>query len=84
MIDYILLLTVLISLATDIWKRKIYNVVILPAIATGLILNSINADLEGFVFSGSGLLLGLGLLLVPFLLGGIGAGDVKLLTAMVH
>jgi prepilin peptidase CpaA len=35
--------------------------------------------LEGFLFSASGLVLGIAVFIVPFLLGGMGAGDTKLM-----
>ena len=47
-----------------------------------LIYHSISFGVQGFLFSGAGFLVGLGLLLIPFMLGGIGAGDVKLLVAI--
>lgn len=82
MIEYVLLTLILISFVTDIHKRKIYNAVTLPVIASGFILNIIYAGFNGFILSGSGFLLGLALLFIPFLVGGIGAGDVKLFAAI--
>lgn len=80
---YLILSTVLlISFVTDIKERKILNIVTFPAILFGLIYHSILNGMSGIAYSGLGFLLGFGLLLVPFLLGGMGAGDVKLMAAI--
>ena len=79
LIDGILLITVGICLATDIKEQKIYNKVLLPALILGLVANVFVNGLPGLKSSGLGLLLGMGLLILPFLAGGIGAGDVKLM-----
>lgn len=81
-IDSILALLVLFSIYTDLKERKILNVVVMPAILTGLVLNAYAGSMKGFLFSLQGAGLGLLLLLVPFILGGFGAGDVKLLVAI--
>jgi len=81
-IDGILALLVLFSIYTDIRERKILNVVVGPAIVAGIILNVYEFGIEGLLFSLQGAGLGLILLLVPFILGGFGAGDVKLLAAI--
>jgi prepilin peptidase CpaA len=81
-INIVLITALLISLITDISKRKILNIVTLPTILFGFIYNTFNNGLDGFLFSGKGFLLGLSLLLIPYLLGGMGAGDVKLMAAI--
>jgi prepilin peptidase CpaA len=81
-INIVLITALLISLITDIKNRKILNIVTLPAIIIGLIYYTTVQGLEGFLFSGKGFLLGLSLLLIPYLLGGMGAGDVKLMAAI--
>ena len=75
-------LVLVISVITDFQNRKILNIVTLPAILGGCMYHFYTAGLEGFYFSGQGFLVGLGLLIIPFLMGGIGAGDVKLLAAI--
>ncbi len=80
MANWILLwLIVLISLYTDLMERKIYNKVLLPGVLLALGLNLWEAGMAGMLASVKGLLIGLGIFLIPFLLGGIGAGDVKLM-----
>jgi prepilin peptidase CpaA len=71
-----------VSLITDLSSRRILNIITFPAILLGFILHTASAGLEGFFFSGIGFLVGLGLLLIPFFLGGMGAGDVKLMAAV--
>jgi len=78
--DYILLLVVLISLITDIKSRKILNIVTYPAMLIGLAANMyILGPLPGAVFSIKGLILGILIFWIPFAMGGLGAGDLKLL-----
>ncbi|MFC4737270.1 prepilin peptidase [Bacillus daqingensis] len=64
---------------TDLSDRKIYNNVLLPVLAAAFLLHGLQAGLSGFGYSFLGLFTGLGLLIIPYLLGGMGAGDVKLL-----
>jgi len=67
---------------TDLRSQKIYNIVLLPAVLAAVSLNTFFVGAEGFLASVQGLLLGMALLLIPFVAGGIGAGDVKLLGAV--
>lgn len=81
-IEIVLAIALLISLITDIKHRKILNVVTLPLILFGFVYFTITNGWEGILFSGKGFLVGFGLLLIPYLLGGMGAGDVKLMAAI--
>lgn len=82
MINIILLLVLTLCVITDIKSRKILNIVTLPSIIIGLAYHINSNSLEGFLYSGKGFLVGFFLLLIPFMMGGIGAGDVKLLAAI--
>lgn len=82
LINVVLFIVLGISVVTDLRKRKIFNVITIPAILFGLIYNTYQAGLEGLYFSSIGLLIGFFLLFIPFVLGGMGAGDVKLLAAI--
>jgi len=75
----ILIIVLVVSLFTDLKERKILNAVTVPAAIVGLCYNCATGGLAGVKFALSGLLVGMGILLIPFLMGGIGAGDVKLL-----
>ncbi|UTR11519.1 prepilin peptidase [Evansella sp. LMS18] len=81
-INAVLGVALVVSLITDIRSRKILNIVTFPAILFGLIYYSIADGFSGFLFSGAGFLVGFALLLLPYLLGGMGAGDVKLMAAI--
>lgn len=67
---------------TDYRKRLIENRLTLPAIAVGFLLNFIGHGWQGILLSSLGLMTGIGLLLIPFLFGKLGAGDVKLIGAI--
>lgn len=81
-IDFSLVLLVTTSALFDVRTKRIPNNLTLTAIIFGIFLNVIFRKFEGFVFSGLGFLLGLGILLFPFILGGMGGGDVKLMAAI--
>lgn len=66
----------------DLRTQKIPNVLTLPSAIFAVTYHSILNGVEGFLFSTGGLLTGAGLLLIPYLLGGMGAGDAKMLGAV--
>ncbi|MCK4858007.1 MAG: prepilin peptidase [candidate division Zixibacteria bacterium] len=72
----------LLAMYTDYRWRIIPNRLTLPAIGLGLILNFAGNGWQGLLFALVGLAVGFGLMLLPYLLGGMGAGDVKLLAAL--
>ncbi|WP_100400296.1 A24 family peptidase [Bacillus sp. FJAT-44742] len=78
-IDIFLILVLVICVATDIKSRKIYNKVIYPSLLAAFIYHLAAGGWEGLSHSFIGFLIGMGLLFIPYALGGMGAGDVKLL-----
>ncbi|MCL6560136.1 MAG: prepilin peptidase [Firmicutes bacterium] len=78
-IDLILFIVLIICLYTDLTARKIYNFILLPAFLFAFIFHLAAGGLSQGLWSLQGLALGIALLFIPFLTGGIGAGDVKLL-----
>lgn len=66
----------------DLRTRKIPNYLTLGAALAGLTFNLIVAGWGGLVDGLLGLLLGFGFLILPYLMGGMGAGDVKALAAL--
>lgn len=80
LLNILLIAVLMICFITDIIKRKIYNMVILPSLCIAVILNVWFRGIEGISFSLIGFVTGLAILLIPYLLGGMGAGDVKLLA----
>lgn len=67
---------------TDAWKFKIYNSVTIPLILSGILFHSVTHGSPGFVHSIGGLAIGFLLLLFPYVLGAMGAGDVKLMAGI--
>jgi prepilin peptidase CpaA len=73
---------VLVAAIIDAWKFKIHNALTLPLLVAGLFYHAVVGGPAGLVGSFLGALLGFGLLLAPYLMGGLGGGDVKLLAAV--
>ena len=73
----------LIAVYTDIRARVIPNIITFPAIFCGMVFHLWHMGWnEGLFFALKGLVVGGGLLIIPFILGGMGGGDVKLLAAV--
>lgn len=66
----------------DFRTRKIPNAITLPAALTALLYHSLAPGGSGILLALAGLAVGFALLLLPWLLGGGGMGDVKLLAAL--
>ena len=68
-----------VAVTIDLRTQRIPNLLTFPAAALTLIYCSITNGLNGFLFSAVGLLVGISLFIIPYLLGGMGAGDAKLM-----
>jgi len=66
----------------DLRTKRIPNWLTLPAILLGLAVNAVLSGAAGLWASFLGTAVGAALLLVPFAMGGMGAGDVKMLAAV--
>ncbi|GAU76341.1 prepilin peptidase [Fusibacter sp. 3D3] len=75
----LLVALVAIAIITDIKSRRINNKLILVGILSGICFSVGIRGLTGIIYSGSGFIFGFVLMIVPFLLGYLGGGDVKLL-----
>jgi len=75
----IVLVASLIAAATDIWKFRVYNVLTFPLLCTGL---AYHGWFGGIGNSLMGALTGFAALIVLHMLGGMGAGDVKLMAGV--
>ena len=82
MTEIILLLILGMAIASDLRWRTIPNWLTGPSILVGLGLHTVMNQLTGFVFSLEGAVLGLGLFVILYVCGWMGAGDVKLLAAV--
>lgn len=71
-----------VAAVTDLWKFKVHNLLTIPLLLSGLAYHGIWEGWEGFVVSVLGGLSGFSLLLAFYMLGGMGAGDVKLMAAL--
>ncbi|MHB9095461.1 MAG: A24 family peptidase [Eubacteriales bacterium] len=83
MTSVILTLTIVgLAALCDIGTKRIPNLITLPAVVLGLIINTYYSGVTGLGGALAGTLAGISLLIIPFALQGIGAGDVKLLAAV--
>jgi prepilin peptidase CpaA len=80
--NYLLIILLIICVVTDLKERKIYNKVLLPSFIIALTIHIFADGLSGLTSSILGALVGLSILLIPYLMGGMGAGDVKLLAVV--
>lgn len=80
LLNMLLFAVLVICVITDLRCRKIYNFVVFPALIIAVCLNGFLLGISGISNSLIGFIVGLGILIIPYLFGGIGAGDVKLLA----
>ncbi|MBO9597263.1 MAG: prepilin peptidase [Cohnella sp.] len=78
--DFMLVMLMAVCVFTDLKSRKIYNVVVYPALLWAIGVHALTGGWSGLAHSLLGFAVGLCLLLIPYLMGGMGAGDVKLLA----
>ncbi|MCK4507061.1 MAG: prepilin peptidase, partial [Desulfuromonadales bacterium] len=72
----------ILACTTDTFKHKIPNLLNACLLVAGVILSTMALGMQGFLMSLSGFGLGIGLLIIPYIMGGMGAGDVKALGAL--
>ncbi len=77
-----LLIILIITLYTDLVHKKIYNVMTIPGICVGIGINVLLWGWTGLGQSFLACLLGLFIFFIPFMMGGMGGGDVKLMAAI--
>lgn len=68
--------------ASDIWRRKIPNLLTFTGCFFAILIHSYLGGVEGAKESLLGILVGFFLFLLPFLMSGMGAGDVKGFAAL--
>jgi prepilin peptidase CpaA len=71
-----------VSAVIDFRTQKIPNLITFPSMIVALSYHGFIKGLDGLLFSLVGLAVGVGLLLLPYLMGGMGAGDAKLMGAV--
>ena len=77
----LLLFGMTVAVLRDIESCKVPNYVTFPLMLAGLAWHGGMDGLSGLGFSAAGLSLGIAVFIIPYILGGMGAGDVKLLGA---
>jgi prepilin peptidase CpaA len=78
----VLFAALVVSAYTDIARNRVYNWCTFPAILAGLVAGYLQGQWWGLFHSVFGLLLGVGLFILPYRFGLIGGGDVKLIGAV--
>jgi prepilin peptidase CpaA len=78
----VVLVATLIAAIFDVWKYKVYNALTLPLLLSGLLYHGAFGGWAGLADSGLGMLFGFAVLLLFYSMGGMGAGDVKLMAAI--
>jgi prepilin peptidase CpaA len=73
--------SLLIAAVQDMRFQKIPNLVTYPTMGIGLVYHFATNRLDGLLFSAGGLGVGIGIFILPYLMGGMGAGDAKLMGA---
>lgn len=78
----IALIAASVGAVTDVWKYRVYNVLTIPLFVTGLLFHGLLSGWSGLSASLTGALFGFAVLIVPYALGLMGAGDVKLMAGV--
>lgn len=78
----ILIIVLTIAAISDIKFQKIPNWLTFSTMIVGIISHTWTNGLEGLFFSAKGAGVGVVVLIIPYLLGGMGAGDAKLMGAV--
>ena len=79
----IFLSIILIAAAVnDLRFQKIPNLLTYPSMGIALVYHFIMSGPDGLLFSAGGLALGIAVFILPYLMGGMGAGDAKLMGAV--
>ena len=79
---YVLVVLLVFSVYFDLTQKRIPNFLTFPAILLGLIIFAVSGGWSGLLQGLSGFGVGIAVFFIPFALGGMGAGDVKLMGAI--
>ena len=78
----VLSIILIFASAIDFYKQRIPNLLTFPTIIVAIIYHGYLNGFQGLSFSLIGFLIGLATLILPYMMGGMGAGDVKLMGAV--
>ncbi|WP_051305713.1 A24 family peptidase [Desulfogranum mediterraneum] len=79
---FALLIVLFICAVFDYRFRRIPNFLTFPTLITAITFHFLSAGTNGLLFSTMGMLTAFALFLIPYATGGMGAGDVKLMSAV--
>jgi len=77
-----LLSVLVVAAVSDLMVNKIPNLLTYPTMALAIIYHGVTKGPVGLLFSAGGLVVGIALLILPYLVGQMGAGDAKLMGAV--
>jgi prepilin peptidase CpaA len=72
----------IVSAGIDFRRQKIPNLITYPSMVIALCFHGTMRGVDGLLFSLVGLVVGVSIFLLPYLMGGMGAGDAKLMGAV--
>jgi prepilin peptidase CpaA len=72
----------LLSAVIDFHRQKIPNLITYPSMIIAFSYHGTMQGVDGLIFSLAGLAVGISIFLLPYLMGGMGAGDAKLMGAV--
>jgi prepilin peptidase CpaA len=78
----VVLVASIVAAVTDVWKFKVHNWLTVPLMLSGLIYHGVREGWPGLANSAWGVIFGFGVMLGFYLMGGMGAGDVKLMAGV--
>jgi prepilin peptidase CpaA len=78
----LILVAAVIAGVTDVWKFKVYNILTFPLVVSGLLYHAFHGGAPALAGSFLGALVGFALMIALYAMGGMGAGDVKFVTAI--
>lgn len=78
----VVMLAAIVAAVTDVWRFRVYNALTYPLFVCGLLYHAATGGSVGFAGSVLGGCFGLSVLMLPYLMGLLGAGDVKLLAGI--
>jgi len=77
-----LAVALVVASVTDLRDQRIYNWLTFPLMIAGFATHTVFGGMEGLQFAAGGFALGFVVMVVPYFLGVMGAGDVKLMAGI--
>ena len=75
----VLLIVLAAAVVTDLRSHRVPNILLAPALSLALLLHTMHGGVDGLMIAAGGFALGIVMFLPLYLVGGMAAGDVKLL-----